>query len=203
MLANSVSPPNGGTSRAISIVAIGGRSRYAVSECHNPPKFIFSCSSLITGVISGNPSMPLMKGYSIACPKHFATPRNRSGGSVWSRKKITQCLSHAARIAAMLSSPSSCPRSMPRISAPSAPATGRISSAFEAMSGEHDRQLARTAHRALRPGPRGAGDRRPLDGLARHGHGRIGPQELLDRGRDQLGLGHEPAAILGKAREMP
>src|ERR1043166_3030259 len=89
MLANSVSPPKGGTSRAISLVAIGGRSRHAVAE--------------------------------------------------------------------RLSAPSSCPRSMPRISAPSAPATGRISSAFEAMSGEHDRQLARTAHRALRPGHPGAG----------------------------------------------
>src|SRR6185295_7140079 len=45
---------------------------------------------------------------------------------------------------------------MPRISAPRAPATGRISSAFEGMSAELDRQLARAAHRALRPGDLGA-----------------------------------------------
>src|SRR5438067_269425 len=58
MLAKRVSPPRGGVSRAISMVAIGGFSRYAVSECHSPPKLTFSCSSLITGVICGKPSSP-------------------------------------------------------------------------------------------------------------------------------------------------
>ena len=46
MFANIVSPPTGGTSRASSIVPIGGRSRYTVSLCQMPPKFTVSCGQL-------------------------------------------------------------------------------------------------------------------------------------------------------------
>ena len=48
MLANSVSPPASGTSRATSMLAIGGTSRYVVSECQMPPKLIVSCGSFST-----------------------------------------------------------------------------------------------------------------------------------------------------------
>ena len=64
MFANIVSPPYGGTSRASSIVAIGGRSRYAVSLCQIPPKFTVSCGSFVTAMISGWLSMPFTNGYS-------------------------------------------------------------------------------------------------------------------------------------------
>ena len=53
MFANIVSPPSGGTSRATSIVPIGGRSRYTVSLCQMPPKFTVSCGSFVTAMISG------------------------------------------------------------------------------------------------------------------------------------------------------
>ena len=53
MLANNVSPPAGGTSRATSIVPIGGRARYVVSLCQMPPKFTVSCGSFVTAMISG------------------------------------------------------------------------------------------------------------------------------------------------------
>src|ERR1700704_6623768 len=69
MLANSVSPPAGGTSRASSMLAIGGTSRYAVSECQTPPKLIRSCSSFTTGMMSGYSSSPFTKGYSMVSPK--------------------------------------------------------------------------------------------------------------------------------------
>ena len=62
MLANIVSPPNGGSSRASSIVAIGGCSRYTVSLCQIPPKFTVSCGSLATSMISGWVSNPLTNG---------------------------------------------------------------------------------------------------------------------------------------------
>ena len=53
MFAHMVSPPEGGTSRAMSIVAIGGRSRYTVSLCQMPPKLTVSCGSFVTAMISG------------------------------------------------------------------------------------------------------------------------------------------------------
>src|SRR5438093_853664 len=65
MFANSVSPPTGGTSRASSMLAMGGTSRYAVSECQTPPKLIRSCSSFTTGMISGYSSSPFTNGYSM------------------------------------------------------------------------------------------------------------------------------------------
>ena len=80
MLAKSVSPPLAGTSRATSMLAMGGASRYAVSECQMPPKLIFSVSSLRTGMILGASSSPFTKGYSIGSPKRWAKARNRAGG---------------------------------------------------------------------------------------------------------------------------
>ena len=68
MFENIVSPPYGGTSRAINIVAIGGRSRYTVSLCQMPPKLTVSCGSFVTEMISGNPSMPFTNGYSTGSP---------------------------------------------------------------------------------------------------------------------------------------
>ena len=62
MFANIVSPPKGGISRASSIVAIGGCSRYTVSLCQIPPKFTVSCGSFVTAMISGWLSRPLTNG---------------------------------------------------------------------------------------------------------------------------------------------
>ena len=62
MSANIVSPPAGGTSRARSIVAIGGSSRYAVSECQMPPKLWRSSGSLVTAMMSGWPGSPGTNG---------------------------------------------------------------------------------------------------------------------------------------------
>ena len=81
MFANSVSPPTGGTSRASSMLAMGGTSRYAVSECQTPPKLIRSCSSFTTGMISGYSSSPFTNGYSMISPKRRAKPRNCGGVS--------------------------------------------------------------------------------------------------------------------------
>ena len=78
-LANSVSPPYGGTSRASSIEPIGGSSRYVVSECQMPPKLWRSCSSFFTSITSGNPSMPLTNGYSIGSPMRRAKAMNWAG----------------------------------------------------------------------------------------------------------------------------
>ena len=58
-----------------------------MSLCQSPPKLTRSCSSLTTGVISGNPSIPLMNGYSMTLPKRLAKAGNRSGGRFWPRKK--------------------------------------------------------------------------------------------------------------------
>ena len=53
MFANMRVAADGGTSRAMSIVAIGGRSRYTVSLCQMPPKLTVSCGSFVTAMISG------------------------------------------------------------------------------------------------------------------------------------------------------
>src|SRR5712691_8685051 len=89
-----------------------------------PPKLTHSCSSLSTGMISGNSSRPFTKGYSTGTPKWRPKARNWAGERFWSRKKITRCSSQARRMAATVSSESSFARSTPEISAPRAPATG-------------------------------------------------------------------------------
>src|SRR5438132_1094588 len=62
LLAKSVSPPAGGTSSANSIDPIGGSSRYVVSECQTPPKFVRSCGSFVTSMISGYSASPSTNG---------------------------------------------------------------------------------------------------------------------------------------------
>ena len=42
-----------------------------------------------------------------------------------------------------------------------------------------------------------------LGHLAGHGHRRVGPQQLLDRGRHQLGLGHQALAVVGVGGQVP
>ena len=106
---------------------IGGRARYAVSECQMPPKFCRSCSSFFTSMTSGNPGMPFTNGYSIGSPIRRANAMNSAGASVWPRKKITRWSRNARRISAMLSSGSARARSTPWISAPSAPERRRTS----------------------------------------------------------------------------
>src|SRR5713226_3198803 len=78
--------------------------------------------------------MPLTKGYSMGVPRRRAKARKRSGGSCWSRKKMTRWSSSARRIAATVPESSSDARLMPWISAPSAPAIGLTSSAAIARS---------------------------------------------------------------------
>src|SRR5436309_11196220 len=89
-----------------------------------PPKLTRSCSSLSTGMISGNSSRPFTNGYSTGSPNRRAKARNSAGERSWSRKKMTRCWSHARRMAATVSSERSFARSTPEISAPRAPATG-------------------------------------------------------------------------------
>src|SRR5438045_3129292 len=88
----------------------------------------------MTGVISGKPSMPLTNGYSIGSPNRRARASRRGGGRSWSRRKITRWSSQALRIAATVSASSSRARSTPKISAPIAPDSGRISSPFFVMT---------------------------------------------------------------------
>jgi len=102
---------------------------------------------LMTGVISGKPSMPLTNGYSIGSPKRRASARRRAGGNSWSRKKITRWSSHALRIAATVSASSSRERSTPKISAPNRP---RQRTDIEPFSG-HDGDP--TASPVTRPVP--------------------------------------------------
>src|SRR5713101_7878815 len=78
--------------------------------------------------------MPLTRGYSTGVPRRRAKARKRSGGSCWSRKKMTRWSSSARRIAATVPESSSDARLMPWISAPSAPAIGLTSSAAIARS---------------------------------------------------------------------
>src|SRR5688500_14568722 len=47
-----------------------------------PPKLTRSWGSLRTGMISGKPSMPLTKGYSMGWPKRRASARKSAGGEV-------------------------------------------------------------------------------------------------------------------------
>ncbi len=42
-----------------------------------------------------------------------------------------------------------------------------------------------------------------VDDESGHGDGRVGPQQLLDRGRDQLGLGHQAGPVVGVAGQVP
>jgi hypothetical protein len=69
----------------------------------------------------------VMNGYSMTSPKCREKARNRSGASACPRKKITRWSSQACRIAAIMSRSRSPERSTPAISAPNAPAIGRIS----------------------------------------------------------------------------
>ena len=62
--------------------------------------------------------------------------------------------------------------------------------------GEREQHHLARLHRA-------AVDRRVLDHLARHRDRRIGAQELLDRGRDQLRLVDEAAPVFRVLREVP
>src|SRR5258708_22345359 len=78
--------------------------------------------------------MPLTRGYSTGVPRRRAKARKRSGGSCWSRKKMTRWSRSARRIAATVPESSSDARLMPWISAPSAPAIGLTSSAVIARS---------------------------------------------------------------------
>ncbi len=93
-----------------------------------------SCSSLTTGMISGKPSMPLMKGYSTTSPNRLAKARNFAGGRSWSRKKTTPCSSQVWRMAAMTLWPGSAARSMPNISAPIEPDSGLTSNPLVAIA---------------------------------------------------------------------
>src|ERR1700752_2317764 len=194
------------------MVGIGGRSRDAGPGGHIPPKLTFSCSSLITGVICGNPSRPFTKGYSTGSPKQLATCRNCAGSSVWPRKNTTQCSSHAARIAATVASLSSCARSMPSISAPSAPESGRISSVLAFIGSSNERQFtprgaaspAASAEReADRPRNRAARrlafhhDRALRSAAAGEGDGR---RRLARRGRLLQGRAHFIGAYFHQAR---
>jgi len=116
MFANSVSPPRGGTSRASSIDAIGGSSRYAVSECQMPPKLIFSCSSFFTSIDLGEAGNAAHERYSIGLPMRRSERHELLGREPLVAKKTTRCSSHVRRISASSASPSR-RRSMPVISA--------------------------------------------------------------------------------------
>src|SRR5262249_58739282 len=91
-------------------------------------------------MISGKPSRPLRKGYSIGSPKRFANARNCAGGRSWLRKNTTPLSSQIGRISATVASSRSRARSTPEISAPSAPAilwTSRLRVAGESMLAPH------------------------------------------------------------------
>src|SRR3954463_2887068 len=109
----------------MSIEAIGGVSKYAVSECQMPPKLCRSCSSFLTSITSGKPGSPFTNGYSIGGPMARAKARSPAGASFWPRKKMTWC----SRNACLTSfSEKFFDRSTSTISAPSAPEIGRTSS---------------------------------------------------------------------------
>src|SRR5581483_638027 len=73
-------------------------------------------------MISWLSSRPSTKSCTWSAPKRRPKARCCSGVRRWSRKKITQFSVSAWRISPMTLSPSGCDRSMPPISAPSAPA---------------------------------------------------------------------------------
>ena len=104
-----------------------------MSVCQMPPKLFFSCSSLMTGMISGKPSMPLMKGYSTDLAEALSEGQKLAGGRSWSRKKITLCLSQTWRMLPMTLSPGSDARSIPKICAPIEP-DRRTSKPFVAIT---------------------------------------------------------------------
>src|SRR5713226_8028019 len=87
-----------------------------------PPKFWRSCSSFLTSMTFGKPSMPFTNGYSIGFPMCCAKAMNCAGVSGWSWKKMTWCSRKARRISATASGDSPAARSTASISAPSAPA---------------------------------------------------------------------------------
>src|SRR5690348_4732668 len=102
-------------------------------------------------MISGKPSMPLTKGYSMGVPKWRAKARKRAGARSWLRKKMTRWSSSAWRISAIVASDSSAPRSTPAISAPSAPAIGSTFSTVLRISLPPRRYAASLAEQS-RPG---------------------------------------------------
>src|SRR5258708_6799091 len=78
-------------------------------------------------MILGKPGSELTNGYSIGSAKYPAKRRNCSGARSWSRKQITRWSSNAWRSRATVSASSGRRRSGPKISAPSAPDSGRMS----------------------------------------------------------------------------
>ncbi len=118
---NMVSPPAEGTSLAYSMVPMAGFGENIWSVCQLPPKFFLSVGRLMTASISGKSGIPSTNGCRWISPQRRANASCWAGVMSWSRIAITRLSSRAARISARTSSDTSCDRSTPWTSAPSAP----------------------------------------------------------------------------------
>ena len=104
MLANSVSPPTGGTSRASSIEPIGGAfeiGRVGMPDAAEIGPLVLQLDDRRD---LGEASRPLRNGYSIGSPNRCAKADELGRRQVWSRKKTTRWSSQARRIAATMGS---------------------------------------------------------------------------------------------------